>query len=268
MQIVAILVLLVSSILVSPAANTQSLAGYSFSTTEKTTPFILELNPFSTDGCSKYPDGTKENPTLWQDCCVDHDMKYWLGGTSDERKQADDALYECVKNKGEAATAKVMYLGTRAGGGPLNQTTYRWGYGWNRVRDYKKLTSQEKEMAYEMYGDNLEKLKNDIKENKYIIKVPDTYEFTSPFPYTYCEEEIINYLSPKLSRNATVTRSQDFEVGSTYNISINLDVCNEAIEFEFNPRTNSHTCKKDYAYSRRFNKIKNVRISNECLKKL
>lgn len=268
-----ILLLVVSSIFISPASKTRSLTGYTFNISEKTTPFALELNPFSTDGCSRYPDGTRENPSLWRNCCVEHDVKYWLGGTSKERKNADKALYQCVKDKGETSAAEIIYVGVRSGGSPLNQTTYRWGYGWNRVRDYKVLSSQEKEMAYQMYGENLERLKNDIKQNKYVIHVPDSYVRTSPFPYSYCEEQIINYLSPKLSRdakvtNATVTESHDFEAGSVYTISIHLDICEQAIEFEFNPKTNAETCKKDFAYAKVLNRIMNIRISKDCRRKL
>lgn len=266
--ILTILLLVVSSLLISPVGKTQNFTGYVFNASEKTTPFALELNPFSTDGCSKYPDGTKKNPTLWRNCCVDHDVKYWLGGTSKERKNADKALYQCVKDKGEPSAAKIIYVGVRSGGGPLNQTTYRWGYGWNRVQDYKVLSSQEKEIAYQMYGENLENLKNDIKQNKYIIYVPDSYELTSPFPYSYCEEQIINYLTPKLSHNVTVTESHDFEVGSVYTISINLDICREPIEFEFNSETSPQTCKKDFGYTKVLNRIINFRISKDCRKKL
>lgn len=248
--------------------HAQNLAGYTFTPGEKKTPFTLQLSPFATDGCTRYHDGTKENPTLWQDCCIQHDLKYWLGGTSNERKQADEELYECVKNKGEPGTARVMYLGTRAGGGPLGNNTYRWGFGWNRVRNYGPLTSAEKEMAYEMYGDNLENLKKDIAENKYIVKVPDSYELISPFPYTFCEESVINYLAPKLSHTATVTKSDAYQIGETYNVRIHLDICDDPIEFEFNKKTDSRTCKRDYAYSTVYNRISHVNISKECSKKL
>lgn len=246
----------------------QGLVGYTFVKESKQTPFQLALYPFSTDGCTRYYDGPSEDNTKWQHCCIDHDLTYWLGGTEAERKQADIELRECVKATGHPTKARLMYAGTRAGGGPLRQTTYRWGFGWNRVRDYHPLTSQEKEMAYAMYGENLIQLKKDIKEQKIPIVIPESYEYVSPFPYTFCEEQIINHLNPLLARAATVTKFRDFEIGSSYIISIGLDICQKNIEYQFTPNTTPHSCKKDYADSALFNKIVNVNISNECLKRI
>ncbi|WP_216662021.1 hypothetical protein [Niveibacterium sp. COAC-50] len=42
------------------------------------------LKPFTTDGCSSFPDGTPWQQTLWLDCCVKHDIAYWIGGTKEE----------------------------------------------------------------------------------------------------------------------------------------------------------------------------------------
>ena len=246
----------------------QNLVGYNFSSENKSTPFKLELNPFATDGCTKYADGTKENPTLWQHCCLAHDAAYWLGGTEPERLKADQELYSCVKATGDDSPARLMYLGTRAGGGPLGQNTYRWGFGWNRVRDYRTLTPEEMSMAYAMYGENLEVLKKEMSENKFPVTVPESYSYVSPFPYSFCEEEIINHLSPLLSRTATVTKYDDFQIGNTYVIKIGLDICDESVEFHFSNQTNPQTCKKDYAESKSINKFSNVNVSNKCLKRI
>lgn len=253
---------------VSIQANAQNLVGYTFSLDNKSTPFEIELKPFSTDGCTKYEDGPADNPTLWQHCCVQHDMAYWLGGTDPERKIADQDLKQCVEATGNPGAARVMYLGTRAGGGPLGHNTYRWGFGWNRIRDYKKLTNTELEMAYKMYGPNLENLKKDAVENKLPIIVPESYDYVSPFPYSFCEEEIIKHLSPKLTRNATVTRFNDYLISTGYHIRIGLDICDESLEFKFSEKTDASTCKTDYSYSKTTNKIENVKISNACLKRI
>lgn len=246
----------------------QNIVGYTFSKGNKTTLFPLELHTFATDGCTRYRDGTTENPTLWQHCCVAHDLLYWLGGTEADRKKADEGLYQCVKATGDSSPARTMYLGTRAGGGPLGHNTYRWGFGWNRIRDYKVLTAQEKQMAHDMYGENLDVLKKEISENKFPVIVPESYDFVSNFPYSFCEEEIINYLAPILSRQATVTKFNDFYLGLNYVISIGIDVCDERIEFHFTPSTDPRTCKKDYAYAKSTNKFSNVRVSNKCLKRI
>jgi len=44
-----------------------------------------ELKPFTTDGCSAFPDGTFKQNELWLSCCVAHDYAYWQGGTYSQR---------------------------------------------------------------------------------------------------------------------------------------------------------------------------------------
>lgn len=101
------------------------------------------LRPFTTDGCSEFPDGTPRHRKIWRDCCVVHDRAYWRGGTYDERLEADRALQTCVTAVGEPAVAKVMLAGVRVGGSPWWPTPYRWGYGWPWPRGYASLTAQE-----------------------------------------------------------------------------------------------------------------------------
>jgi hypothetical protein len=106
------------------------------------------LEQFSSDGCSSWPDGSIFEPTLWKSCCFEHDISYWMGGTEDERVKADEGLRDCVIQKTQKPLAGwVMYSGVRVGGGPGYETPYRWGYGWNYARPYKKLSSLEKKMA-------------------------------------------------------------------------------------------------------------------------
>lgn len=103
------------------------------------------IEPFTSDGCSLFPDGTFANEELWLACCTAHDYAYWQGGTYDEREQADLALEQCVADIGEPEIAKVMLAGVRVGGSPYFPTWYRWGYGWSYLRGYKALTAQEKQ---------------------------------------------------------------------------------------------------------------------------
>lgn len=102
-----------------------------------------ELKPFTTDGCSSFPEGTLYQKTLWHNCCVQHDIKYWKGGTYDERVTADRDLEQCVSKVGEPHIAKLMLAGVRVGGSPYWPTTYRWGYGWPYFRAYGALTEEE-----------------------------------------------------------------------------------------------------------------------------
>lgn len=82
---------------------------------------------FVTDGCSLWPDG------WWQECCVEHDMAYWCGGTWAQRKQADERLAECVADRAGAWLGALMELGVRLGAPPWMPAYWRWGYG----RDYR-----------------------------------------------------------------------------------------------------------------------------------
>lgn len=107
-----------------------------------------QLEDFSSDGCSLFPDQSLILKKDWRECCLRHDMAYWQGGTKEERKRADEEFRECIVEKtGSEALADLMYTGVRTGGSPYFPTWYRWGYGWNYSRGYKPLTDQEKEEA-------------------------------------------------------------------------------------------------------------------------
>ncbi len=103
------------------------------------------LRPFTTDGCSDFPDGTPSHKTLWLRCCTEHDKAYWQGGTYDERRKTDEALQRCVAKVGEPGIAALMLAGVRVGGSPYWPTRYRWGYGWPWPRGYRKLTAAERD---------------------------------------------------------------------------------------------------------------------------
>ena len=101
------------------------------------------LKPFSSDGCSAFPDGTFEQNQLWLRCCTAHDYAYWKGGSYQQRLDADKALRRCVAAVGEEEIALIMLAGVRVGGSPFFPTTFRWGYGWPYPRFYGELTEQE-----------------------------------------------------------------------------------------------------------------------------
>jgi hypothetical protein len=103
-----------------------------------------DLKPFTTDGCSSFPDGTLEQASLWANCCIRHDFAYWQGGSYEERLAADEELESCVAGVGEPTIASLMLAGVRVGGTPYLPTSYRWGYGWPFMRGYKPLTAEEK----------------------------------------------------------------------------------------------------------------------------
>lgn len=113
--------LLISCINNQEKINTLAEAAYTRSQIKNPIP----PNPFHSDGCSCWYDGD------WVECCVEHDLIYWTGGTRDERETADAELMKCVTAKGHPTIARLMYVGVRAGGVWWLPTPFRWGFGWN-----------------------------------------------------------------------------------------------------------------------------------------
>lgn len=111
-----------------------------------------DLAPFTSDGCSAFPDGTYEQKQLWLQCCEAHDYAYWKGGTYQERLAADRALEQCVAAVGEPEIARLMLAGVRVGGTPYLPTRFRWGYGWPYPRGYKALSAEELAQVEAMSG--------------------------------------------------------------------------------------------------------------------
>ncbi len=102
------------------------------------------LKPFASDGCSLFPDEDIISKVDWCQCCFEHDVAYWQGGTQKDRKRADKKLKACVlKVTDDPLLAGVMYEGVRFGGSPYFYNWYRWGYGWPYARKYQPLTQQE-----------------------------------------------------------------------------------------------------------------------------
>jgi hypothetical protein len=108
-----------------------------------------KLRPFTTDGCSLFPDGTAHAKDLWLHCCEAHDHRYWMGGTEEDRMSADLDLRSCVAAAGHPQVADWMLRGTRAGGTPYLPSSFRWGYGWKYLRGYAPLTDGERKQIAE-----------------------------------------------------------------------------------------------------------------------
>ena len=101
----------------------------------------LPPHPFTTDGCSLWPDGS------WVSCCLEHDIAYWCGGSAAERERADDAFEHCVAANGSQGMGVVMVLGVRAGGFPWYPWPFRWGYGWDWPHGYDDAAPEATEFA-------------------------------------------------------------------------------------------------------------------------
>ena len=108
-------------------------------------PFLLD---FTSDGCSLFPDRSLIDARDWCECCVQHDIAYWQGGTELQRLAADEQLRACVLAKtDDELLAETMFNGVRMGGSPWFYNWYRWGYGWTDGRRYQGLTLEEQRMV-------------------------------------------------------------------------------------------------------------------------
>ena len=105
------------------------------------------IRPFTTDGCSRFPDGTLSQRELWKHCCLEHDKAYWRGGTRAERRDADRELGHCVGEAKDAALGFLMSKAVRVGGSPWWPTSYRWAYGWPYGRGYRALSDEDRRLA-------------------------------------------------------------------------------------------------------------------------
>jgi len=109
-----------------------------------------ELRDFSSDGCSLFPNRSLIDSKAWCDCCFEHDIAYWQGGTEAQRLAADERLRDCVLAKtDDPLLAEAMFNGVRFGGSPYFHNWYRWGYGWSDGRKYQALTLEEQRMVTE-----------------------------------------------------------------------------------------------------------------------
>ncbi|MDP2560884.1 hypothetical protein [Psychrobium sp. 1_MG-2023] len=106
-----------------------------------------KLAPFTTDGCSLFPDGTLASSEQWLHCCVQHDFDYWQGGTAKQRQRSDRELLLCVAKAGHPHIASLMLTGVRVGGHPYWYTPFRWGYGWPYPKAYAELTPAEMQLV-------------------------------------------------------------------------------------------------------------------------
>jgi len=106
------------------------------------------LQPFTSDGCSMFPDRALSQAIDWCSCCLAHDLAYWQGGSAQERMKADRELAECVTAAAHgSALAGIMLAGVRVGGHASLPTSYRWGYGWPYGRLYRPLSTHEQSQA-------------------------------------------------------------------------------------------------------------------------
>lgn len=200
------------------------------------------LRPFKSDGCSLSPNSFfKAN---FVECCVEHDVAYWLGGTSEQKDDADAKFKSCMNNKIKSSysgtaydsIAFTYYWGVRIGGQADMPNSFRWGYGWNYLRGYSPLTKEEVQQAENLYGKNLDLLRSQLQNKtfKYSLQL---YTFDNSI-YTFLPSDkiVYSYLRRVLSKTDTVTYgSQTILDAKTQSYIIKLESCGDhVVEFKLN----------------------------------
>lgn len=103
---------------------------------------LNQINPFTSDGCSGFVEGTATDASVWSYCCEIHDIAYWAGmGGEPAHATADQELRQCISDTGFPNVAAIVYRAVRLMKVP-NTTmplTFRWGYGWPVVMGYRNL---------------------------------------------------------------------------------------------------------------------------------
>lgn len=122
--------------------------------------------PFLTDYCTGYPEGTLEHPHLWKHCCLEHDLYFWAGGSHEDRKDSDLLLRECIQDTGEEFQAKLIYWAVTAGAySPIKFSNKKWNYGWSDRHQHRKLSLQD-----------IDKIEKEILKSQYQEFDPLTIE--------------------------------------------------------------------------------------------
>ncbi|HWU42454.1 MAG TPA: hypothetical protein VN132_03415, partial [Bdellovibrio sp.] len=203
------------------------------------------LKPFVSDGCSMSPDGLGANHS-WVDCCIRHDIAYWLGGTREDKSNADHGLKACIAKKGFPEIAEIYYASVATMGGPSQNTSYRWGYGWNYRRAYSPLT--EDEIAYsEQIGESRETLMKLWSQGKIPVQNVSWMD-PSLISVTENEASIYNFLRNSLTATDVVKKvSETYSYEDGFTFSIKLEHCSHEVILTLDETSHEIKAVKDSA---------------------
>ncbi len=91
-------------------------------------------NQFVFDGCTLWPD--QVFGSNFTSACLEHDIRYWVGGSDAMRQEADLALKESIMHTGSFGEilAPIMHAGVRFAGDSLitKAVGANWGFGFNK----------------------------------------------------------------------------------------------------------------------------------------
>lgn len=228
------------------------------------------LQAFTSDGCSSFPDGTFNEPTKWQHCCVAHDIQYWVGGTSDERLKADQGLRQCVADAANSVLAEMMYRGVRIGGAPNLKTTWRWGYGWKQLRAYRPHSNTEAQEITRM----TEEFGISLMDTK--ITDPILNYFKLPSKHNnYCIDEAVHSFKEKYGNEVQIdsikysSRRMGIKARRSYGakvktyVTIKSSLCEDEIIYEFG-KIKNNLCTKAVYQEKSPATIKQINATGDC----
>ncbi len=155
------------------------------------------LHPFTSDGCSVAPDNEYIGNLYWLGCCVEHDKKYWLGGTRQEKELADSDFKQCLLTNGMSSLESSIYnLAVEYGGSPYLSTNWKWGYGWSRNRLYSPLSAADKNEAkkYDKLFQLPIKIVTPVIFPRFIDKISSI---------NFCKDELVTRLKKNLNINSS-----------------------------------------------------------------
>lgn len=200
------------------------------------------LRPFSTDGCSRFPDGIPFiKPNLWLNCCIEHDVSYWQGGTALQRSNADAALAKCVNDATGTALGNDMWIGVRLGGFVGLPTSWHWGYGWVMDRGYAELNISEQVQ--------LDFHKRSIPTDYSTLTIEDSYLIRERQSVTgsHCLDQALRLIHNDLKKPFKIRRlftTKFVKSGFDYErIEVTLDECIDPYKIEFQ-LLNSNACTR------------------------
>lgn len=95
---------------------------------------VLPPYAFATDGCTLFPDRLPLHDL--RAACVTHDIRYWLGGTTEERREADLAFKDAITHTGPLGRplSNLMFMSVRVFGDSALARLHNanWGFGYNK----------------------------------------------------------------------------------------------------------------------------------------
>lgn len=101
----------------------------------------VKIKPFATDYCTMFIEGN------WAHCCLDHDLRYWIGGERQDQDQSDLELRACVRDAAGPVMAGLIYYSVRSGHYSPIKHKYRWSWGWGEEEVFEALSDEQKKAA-------------------------------------------------------------------------------------------------------------------------